>query len=119
MSSRYSLDFHVTEDGHIDTKQNKEEIKTFCDKFCQLMVDSIQEGWIVASLIKLSIAFLIQESRVIINTTVIFLTAVAKHRVINDSLYLEVLHHATMAEKRTEAFVGRTHPLKKVTNASC
>ncbi|KAL9969786.1 hypothetical protein ACROYT_G022043 [Oculina patagonica] len=80
---RYSLDFHVTKDGHIDTKQNKEEIKTFCDKFCQLMVDSIQE-------------------------------AVAKHKVINDPLYLEVLHHATVAEKRTEAFVGRTHPLIKM-----
>lgn len=50
VSSRYSLDFHVTEDGHIDTKHNKEEIKAFCDKFCQLMVDSIQEGWRIASL---------------------------------------------------------------------
>ena len=38
----------------------------------------------------------------------------AKHRVISDPLYLEVLHHATMAEKRTEAFVGRAHLLRKV-----
>lgn len=44
-----------------------------------------------------------------------FLTAVAKHKVIDDPLYLEVLNHATMAEKRTEAFVGRKLFLKKVT----
>ena len=43
------------------------------------------------------------------------LTAVAKHKVIDDPLYLEVLNHATMAEKRTEAFVGRKHFLEKVT----
>ena len=38
----------------------------------------------------------------------------AKHRVISDPLYLEVLHHTTMAKKRTEAFVGRAHLLRKV-----
>lgn len=31
-------------DGYIDVKKNKEEVKSFCDKFCQLMVDGIQEG---------------------------------------------------------------------------
>lgn len=48
MCFRYSLRFHITKNGHIDTKQNKEEIKAFCDQFCQLMVESIQEGWIIA-----------------------------------------------------------------------
>lgn len=44
---RYSLSLHVTRDGHIDVKKNKEEVKNFCDKFCQLMVDAIQEGEIL------------------------------------------------------------------------
>ena len=49
-----------------------------------------------------------------VKSVLFYLTAVAKNRVISDPLYLEVLHHATMAEKRTEAFVGRAHLLRKV-----
>lgn len=37
----------MTEEGRISTLKNKEQIKTFCDQFCQKIVDGIQEGWIV------------------------------------------------------------------------
>lgn len=46
---RYSLEFQLTQDGHINPFKNKEEIKNFCDQFCQKMIDGIQEGKVLSS----------------------------------------------------------------------
>ena len=46
---RYSLEFQLTQDGHINPFKNKEEIKNFCDQFCQKMIDGIQQGKVLSS----------------------------------------------------------------------
>ena len=43
--------------------------------------------------------------------------AVANHQIIDDPLYVEVLHHTMVTKKRTEAFVGRKQLLQKVIRA--
>jgi len=43
--------------------------------------------------------------------------AVANHQIIDDPLYVEVLHHTVVTKKRTEAFVGRKQLLQKVIRA--
>ena len=35
---------HLKKNGHIDATRNKDELRRFCDQFCQFVVDSIQEG---------------------------------------------------------------------------
>ena len=43
--------------------------------------------------------------------------AVANHQIIDDPLYVEVLHHTMVTKKRTKAFVGRKQLLQKVIRA--
>ena len=50
---RYSLEFQLTQDGHINTFKNKEEIRSFCDQFCQKMIDGIQEGNVLSIFLSL------------------------------------------------------------------
>ena len=51
---RYSLEFQLTQDGQINTFKNKEEIRSFCDQFCQKMIDGIQEGKVLSIIFCLS-----------------------------------------------------------------
>ncbi|XP_033121008.1 NACHT domain- and WD repeat-containing protein 1-like [Anneissia japonica] len=75
--SRYKIDFKPSNSEMQDTKENKESLRTFCDKFCDYMVNSIREG------------------------------AAEHRSTMKNSVYAEVINHSVFARERAEMFSGR------------
>ncbi|XP_071956967.1 NACHT and WD repeat domain-containing protein 2-like [Antedon mediterranea] len=82
--NRYKMEFKPSNEEMSTNPENKKALKTFCDKFCEYMVDSIKNG------------------------------AAEHRSTMNNSVYAEVVNHSVFARERAEMFSGRESILEEI-----